>query len=299
VKQGQLLAEILAPELEDQIAQAAATLAQLQAALLQAQANLGAAQDTWNRDSPLVSKGWVTPQQGVLDTQNLKAQQAAVNVAQANVTAQEAQLKVLNQQKVYQRIVAPFEGVITQRNIDVGSDVQADATSGTFMFTVMQSDVIRTQVYVPQDQAFGVNPGIDAVVRVPEIPGRTFDGKVTRIANALQPGTRTLLTEIDISNPDGTLTPGTYCTIELHIPRKTPSLVVPADAVIFNASGLHVAVLENGVAHMRDISIARDLGTEVEVRDGVKAGDQVILNPPVELVDGSKAQARPDTAAAK
>jgi RND family efflux transporter MFP subunit len=163
----------------------------------------------------------------------------------------------------------------------------------------MQSDVIRRQVFVPQDQAFGVRPGIDAVVHVPEIPGRTFDGKVTRIANALQPGTRTLLAEIDISNPDGTLTPGTYCTIELHIPRKVPSLLVPADAVIFNAGGVHVAVLENGVAHMRDISIARDLGTEVEVRDGVKAGDQVILNPPIELVDGSKAQARPETAAAK
>jgi RND family efflux transporter MFP subunit len=299
VKQGQLLAEILAPELDHQIAQATATLAQLKAAVVQAQANMGIAQDTWNRNSPLVSKGWVSPQQGTTDTQNVKAQEAAVNVAQANVRAQEAQLMVLDQQKAYQRIVAPFDGVITQRNIDVGSLVQADATSGTFMFTLMQSNVIRTQVYVPQDQALGVSPGIDAVVRVPEIPGRTFSGKVARIAHALQPGTRTLLTEIDISNPDGALTPGTYCTIELHIPRNTPSLLVPAEAVIFNAGGLHVAVLENGVAHIRDISIARDLGTEVEVREGVKQGDQVILNPPVDLVEGSKAQARPETAATK
>jgi Barrel-sandwich domain of CusB or HlyD membrane-fusion len=114
------------------------------------------------------------------------------------VASQRALLKVLYQQKSYQRVVAPFDGVITQRNIDVGSLVQADATSGTFMFTIMQGNVIRTQVYVPQDQAIGLSPGVDAVVRMPEIPGRTFPGKVTRIADALQPGTRTLLTEVDI-----------------------------------------------------------------------------------------------------
>src|SRR4030088_1487528 len=150
---------------------------------------------------------------------DLKAREAAVRVAQANVRAQEALLKVLNQQRAYRRVVAPFDGVITARNIDVGSLVQADAASGTFLFTIMQSDVIRTQVYVPQDQAFGVTPGVDAVVRVPELPGRTFPGKVTRIADALQPGTRTLLTEIDVPNPDHTLMPGTYCTVELQIPR--------------------------------------------------------------------------------
>ena len=150
------------------------------------------------------------------------------------MVAEEAQFQVLHQQKLYQRVVAPFDGVITQRNIDIGSLVQADATSGTFMFTIMQGNVIRTQVFVPQDEAFGVRPGIDAVVHVPEIPDRTFPGKVTRIADALQPGSRTLLTEIDIPNPDGALAPGIYCTIELHIPRKTPSFTVSADAVIFN-----------------------------------------------------------------
>jgi len=108
----------------------------------------------------------------------------------------------------------------------------------------------------------------------------------------LQPGTRTLLTEVDIPNPDGALSPGMYCTIELHIPRKTPSLLVPADAVIFNSGGLQVAVVENGVAHIRKISVARDLGTEIEVRDGVNPGDQVVLNPPIDLVDGGRVQAR-------
>jgi multidrug efflux pump subunit AcrA (membrane-fusion protein) len=112
------------------------------------------------------------------------------------------------------------------------------------MFTIMQSNVIRAQVYVPQDSAFGLGPGVDAVVRVPEIPDRAFPGKVARIADALQPGTRTLLTEVDIPNPDGTLTAGVYCTIELRIPRKTPSLLAPADAIIFNRNGLQVAVID-------------------------------------------------------
>jgi RND family efflux transporter MFP subunit len=129
---------------------------------------------------------------------------------------------------------------------------------------------------------------------VPELPDREFPGKVTRIADALQSGTRTLLTEIDIPNPDGALRTGIYCTIELHIPRKTPSLLVPADAIIFNRNGMQVAVANNGKAEIRKVGVKRDLGTRVEVDSGVKAGDQVILNPPVTLADGSKVQVRPE-----
>ena len=296
VKAGQLLAEIVAPELDHQIAQAEATLAQLKSALQQAEANRELANVTWDRDRPLVAKGWVTAQQGTIDEQTLKAQEAAVRVAQANVTAEEAQVQVLHQQKIYQHVVAPFDGVITQRNVDVGSLVQADATSGTFMFNIMQGNVIRTQVFVPQDQAFGLTPGIDAVVHVPEIPDRTFPGKVTRIADAIQPGSRTLLTEVDIPNPDGALTPGIYCTIELHIPRKTPSFRVSADAVIFNQGGLQVAVVENGVVHLRRIGVVRDLGREVLVNSGVKQGDQVVLNPAVDLAEGAKVRTLPQAA---
>jgi RND family efflux transporter MFP subunit len=199
---------------------------------------------------------------------------------------------VLHQQKLYQSVVAPFDGVITQRNIDVGSLVQADATSGTFMFTINKDNVIRTQVFVPQDAAFGVVPGIEAIVHVPEMPDHPFAGNVTRIADALQPGTRTLLTEIDIPNPDGALSAGIYCTVELHIPRKVPSLTVPAEAIIFNAGGVQVAVVDNGVVHLHKVSVARDLGTQVELQDGVKPDDQVILNPSVNLVDGAKVQVR-------
>ena len=285
VKAGQLLAEITAPELDHQIAQAQATLTQSQATLQQSQASRELAEVTNARDSDLVNKGWLTKQQGDNDRLTLRSQQAAVGVAQSNIAAQEAQIRVLQQEKSYQRVVAPFDGVITQRNIDNGSLV----TSGsTFMFTLMHPDVIRTQVFVPQDQAYGIAPGVDAVIRVPELPGRTFPGKVTRIATALQPGSRTLLTEIDVPNPDGALNPGIYCTVELLIPQKTPSLTIPADAVVFNQDGLHVNVVENGTVHQRKISIARDFGTSVEVHEGVKAGDQVVLNPSVDLADGAK-----------
>jgi RND family efflux transporter MFP subunit len=296
VKAGQLLVEIVAPELDHQISQAQATLAQLQAALQQAQANHELAKVTWDRDGPLVKQGWLTKQQGTTDVQTLRAQEAAVSVAQSNVAAEEAQLQVLQQQKDYQRVVAPFDGIITQRNVDIGSLVQADATSGTFMFTIMQGSVIRTQVFVPQDAAFGLKPGIDAVVHVPEIPDRTFPGKVTRIAQALQPGSRTLLTEVDIPNPDGVLTPGIYCTIDLHVPRKTPSVMISADAILFNEGGLQVAVVEKGVVHLRKVNVVRDFGQRVDINSGVKPGDQVILNPSVNLAEGSKVQPRLQTA---
>jgi RND family efflux transporter MFP subunit len=293
VKAGELLIEITAPELDHQIANAEGTLAQMQASLEQAIANRDLARVTWDRDNPLVQKGWVTAQQGDTDRLTLTARDAAVSVAQANIVAQKAQLQVLNQQKAYQSVVAPFDGVITQRNIDIGSLVQADAASGTFLFTLMQSDVLRIQLYVPQDEAFGVAPGVEALIRVPEIPGRDFPGKVTRIADALQPGSRTLLTEIDVPNPDRVLSPGIYCNVELKIPRRTPSLIVPSEAIVFNRDGLNVTVVENGVAHIRRVTVVRDFGTTVEVSTGVKDGDQVILNPPVDLTDGHKVEIRP------
>jgi RND family efflux transporter MFP subunit len=154
------------------------------------------------------------------------------------------------------------------------------------------SDMLRIQLYVPQSAAFGVAPGVPAVIRVPEIPGRPFPGKVTRIADALDPATRTLLTEIDVPNPEGELSPGMYCTVELDVPRKTPSLLVPDPAVVFDAQGVYVFVVEDGVAHMRKITEIRDLGTEVEVSEGVKRGELVVVNPPVDLEDGSKVKIR-------
>jgi RND family efflux transporter MFP subunit len=293
IKAGQLLVTIAAPEIDHQIAQAEGTLASMRAALQQATANRDLAQDTFDRDSRLVQKGDLSQQVGDTDRLNLEAQNAAVAVAAANIQAQDAQLQVLRQQKAYLSVLAPFNGVVTQRNVDVGDLVQANAINGTFLFTVMQTDTIRIWVYVQQAEAFGVAPGVEAVLRVPEIPDRTFSGSVTRTANALQLDTRTLLTEIDVPNPGQELSPGLYCTVELRIPRKTPSLIVPSDAIIFNRSGLSIAVVEDGIARIRSVNVLRDFGTTVEVNRGVKEGDQVILTPPIDLTDGRKVNIRP------
>jgi RND family efflux transporter MFP subunit len=298
VKAGDLLAQLAVPEIDDQISQNEATLNQLNSALDQAEASRRLAQVTWDRDTPLLKQGWVTRQQGDVDLRNLNAQEAAVAAARHSVTAQEKLVKQFRQNRDYASVVAPFDGVITQCNIDVGSLVQSNTRSCTFMFEIMQQDVIRVWVYVPQDSAFGVAPGIDAVVRVPELPNREFPATVTRIADALQSGTRTLLTEVDLRNPDGVLSVGIYCTVELKIPRRTPGLSLPAGALIFNRNGTQVAVVNNGNAEIRKVKVIRDLGTQVEVNNGVSAGDQVILNPPVNLADGSKVKVRTDVPAA-
>ena len=288
VRAGQLLAEIAAPEVEDQVAQYFNSLQQAQAMLRQNEANRALAAITNRRTSFLTKAGTASQQQNDTDRYNFLAQQEATAAAQFSAAASQAQLKVSSQQKTYQQVVAPFDGVITQRNIDVGSLITADATSGTAMFAMVHSDVIRVWVYVPQDSAFGVSPGVDAIIRVPAMPNLTFHGKVTRIADALQPGTRTLLTEVDVPNPDGALTPGIYCTVEMAIPRKSPGSIVPASAIIFNQNGMQVAVVEHGIAHLHKIAVTTDYGTEVEVSEGAKAGDEVVLQPPVNLADGDK-----------
>jgi RND family efflux transporter MFP subunit len=290
VKAGQLLAEITAPEIEAQVAQYQNGLQQAQATVRQNEAQRASTDVTSRRISILAKDSWAPQEQADVDRYNYQAQQHATNAAQYNAAAMEQQLKYYNQQKIYQQVAAPFDGVITQRNIDVGSLITADAAGGTSMFSLQQSDVIRVWVYVPQDSAFGVKPGVEAVIRVPAMPNLRFDGKVTRIADALQPGTRTLLTEVDVPNPDGALQPGVYCTVELKIPRTAPALIVPASAVIFNQNGMQVAVVENGVAHLHKITITTDYGTEVEVSEGIKEGDQVILQPPVNITDGDKVE---------
>jgi RND family efflux transporter MFP subunit len=283
VKKGQQLALIDPRSYQAALDQAKASLAHDQGVLAQARMDLA-------RYQTLEAQRSIAAQTSQDQVYVVQQDEGTVKLDQANV-----EMAQLNLQ--YTRIVAPFDGVITQRNIDIGDLVQADATSGTFMFTVMRSDVVRVQLYVPQSEAIGLAPGVDAVFRVPEIPDRTFPGKVTRTADALQPGTRTLLTEVDVPNPDGALSAGIYGTVELHVPRKSPSFSVPAEAIIFDRNGMQVAVAHDGRAKIRKIGVTRDLGTRVEVNTGVKAGDRVILNPPVNLVDGSKVEVRTDATA--
>src|ERR1700739_597784 len=253
VKAGQLLAEITAPEVEAQVAQYQNSLQQAQATVRQNEAQRASPDVTSRRIAILAKDSWAPQEQADTDRYNYQAQQHATTAAQYNAAAMQQQLNYVNQQKIYQQVVAPFDGVITQRNIDVGSLITADAAGGTSMFSLVHSDKIRVWVYVPQDDAFGVKPGVEAVIRVPAMPNLTFHGQVARIADALQPGTRTLLTEVDVPNPDRALQPGVYCTVELKIPRKSPALIVPASAIIFNQNGMQVATVEDNVARLHNI----------------------------------------------
>ncbi|MCI4679344.1 efflux RND transporter periplasmic adaptor subunit [Rhodoblastus acidophilus] len=287
VKAGDVLAVLAAPELDHQIAQAEAAIAQAKATIRRNDANAKLAALTNARSAKLVKQGWTTAQQGDIDRLTAEAQKAALGASEANGAALTDALRVLKQERDYLTVVAPFDGVITQRGVDVGSLIQNGAT---LLFNLQKTDVIRVQVNVPQDQAFGLGPGDDVAVRVPELPDHVFPGKVTRVAGALQQGTRTLLTEADVPNPDGLLKAGAYCEVELKIPRKTNALLVPAEALIFNREGTRVAVVDDGVARLRKIRVTRDFGTAIEASTGLTSGDKVILNPAAGLADGQKVE---------
>jgi RND family efflux transporter MFP subunit len=292
VKAGDVLAIITAPEIDDQLNQARAQLLQMQASLKQAQANHGLAIVTDRRTAELVKQGWQSKQQGDTDKANLDAQSAAVNVAQANISAQQAQVARLVKEQAYEQVIAPFDGVITQRSIDTGSLVTADSTSGSSMFAIERTNVLRVQIDVPQDAVPGLKDGVAADVTVPEFPGRVFTGHVARTAEALQAGTRTLLVEVDVDNADGALAAGVYCTVKFEVPRANPVLQIPADALIFNRDGTQVAVYQDGKAHIRKVSLAEDDGDHVDIATGLQPNDRVIVSLPVDLVDGAPVAVR-------
>jgi RND family efflux transporter MFP subunit len=288
VRAGDVLAVISAPDLDQQLAQARAQLTQIQAQLAQAQSNMELAQVTNHRTSRLVHEGWTSAQQGDADRLNYAGSIAAVGVARANILAQQAQVSRLEQLTSFERVVAPFDGVITSRQVDVGSLVTADANSGTPLFSIAHVSKLRVQLYVPQDDFFGLKDGQEADVTVPELPGRVFHGTLARTASALQPDTRTVLAEVDVDNADGALTAGLYAVVHLKQPRAYPVMVVPSPAVLFDAGGLSAAVYDNGVARIRHLDVAADNGATVEVRAGLHPGDQIILNPPIGVTDGMR-----------
>jgi RND family efflux transporter MFP subunit len=287
VKAGDILAVIAAPEIDDQLSQARAQFLQMQASLKQAQANRSLASVTDKRTAALVTAGWASKQQGDTDRAGVQAQDAAVSVAQANIAAQQAQVARLEKEQGYSTVVAPFDGVITQRSIDNGSLVTADSTTGSSMFAIARTNVLRVQVYVPQDSAQGVKDGVVANVTVPENPGRTFTGHVARTADALQAGTRTLLVEVDVDNPDDVLAAGVYCTVQFQVPRTNPMIEIPAAALIFNKDGTQVAVYDDGKARIRKVVLAEDDGDHVDIATGLQPTDKVIVSLPVNLTDGA------------
>jgi len=301
VRKGDLLLRIAAPDLDAQLQQAEAQLGQTLAAVVQANAqvdsarfNLSLATKTNSRTSTLANQGWETRQnadnsQTSLSTNNtnLESAEAGVKVAEANRQAQLAAVQRLQRLTEYERVVAPFDGVITARNIDTGDLVTADAGTGTPALTIQRDDIIRVQAYVPQSGASGIAEGVAVRVQVPELPNRAFDGTVTRSAAALDPASRTLLVQADVPNPDGALHPGSFVDVAFDIPRTHPAVVVPAEAVLFDAEGLRVAVIGgDDTAHMAKVTIARDFGTTVELSTGLSGGERVALQPPTNLRDG-------------
>jgi RND family efflux transporter MFP subunit len=288
VHKGDVLAVISAPDLDQQLEQARAQLLQMQASLQQAVAQRAFAHVTNQRTSKLVTEGWASRQQGDQDRTTFSTQSAAVGVAQANVAAAQAAVDRLVELTGFEKVTAPFDGVITARDIDVGNLVTADATTGTSLFSIAHNDVLRVQVYVPQEDFFGLKDGQDATLTVPQLPGKTFHGRVARNAASLASTTRTLLAEVDVDNRDGALSPGLYGIVHIEEPRQNPVVTVPSQAVIFDKNGLSVAVMEGDHIAIRHLDVAADNGATLDVRAGLKDGDQVILSPPVDAADGMK-----------
>lgn len=303
VKRGDLLLRIASPDLDAQLAQARAALLQTAAALSQASAqvqqstsSVELANVTNGRTSQLATQGWETRQNadnarlGLAGSRaTLTAAQAAVKGAQANLAAQAATVQRLEQLTAYENVTAPFDGVITSRSVDTGDLVSDAGGAGMALFTLARDDVARVRISVPQSGAIGIHDGLLAKVHVPELPDRVFEGRVARSAVALAEASRTMQAEVEVPNSDGLLHPGLYVTVEIAIPRSAPGIVVPAEAIEFNGSGLQVAVAQDdGLVRMQPVSIYRDYGTSVELRGGLSGGERVILNAPATLGNGSR-----------
>lgn len=284
VKAGQLLAEIESPEVDQQLAQAKAELAT-------AIANMKLAEITMNRDLSLLKLEAIAKQ----DVDNAVG---AWEADKAVVQSQDANVKRLEQMVGFERVTAPFDGVITSRNTDIGALINAgNGGSSQELFRMATTDKLRVFVSVPQTHSRAAVPGVNAELTLTEFPGRRFAGKIARNANSIDASTRTLLTEVDIDNTSGALLPGAYAEVHLKLPNQTPALLLPVTALIFRSEGLRVAVVREGKADLVAVTIGRDFGTEVEVTSGIAERDQVIVSPPDSLSSGAavRAETRPES----
>jgi RND family efflux transporter MFP subunit len=277
VKAGQLLAKIESPEIDEQLAQARSTLAT-------AEANLKLAEITNERYQGLLLKHAVAQQDADNAAGTYKANQAIVEADRANVRHFEALVS-------FENVYAPFDGVITARNTDIGDLINSGSSSvaRTDLFHIAQPGSLRVYVNVPQEYWRGIKPGeTEADIVLGEFPGKTFPAKVVRTSESINGTTRTLLTEIDLPNPGNTLLTGSYAEVHLHVPAENPTLIIPVNTLIFRTANLQVGVVRDGKATVTNITPGRDLGTNIEVLAGLQAGDQVILNPPDSLVSGQQ-----------
>jgi multidrug efflux pump subunit AcrA (membrane-fusion protein) len=314
VKEGQVLADIEAPEMQQEIQQAQAALTQSkatidqanaamqqsQASLQQGQTNENLAHVTYDRFKKLADRGVISKQdidtyqaQWTSQQANVQALEKAVvaahsnaAAAEANSAASQANLARLTELDNYLTVRAPFAGIITVRNVDTGALVNSGST---LLFRIAQPDRLRIYLSLPQGEADAVRAGQKATLTIPDLPGRKFVGSVARTANSLDPQTRTLLTEVQLSNPTGELLPGMYAQVDLAVPRKNPPLVIASDTLVVRSNGPQVAVVgADETVHYQPVQLGRDFGDKLEVLGGLEAGQRLVVNPSDAIREGIK-----------
>jgi RND family efflux transporter MFP subunit len=279
VKSGDLLAEIQTPEVDQQLVQARATLAT-------AQANLELSQITMTRYQGLLIKHAVAQQDVDNAVGSYNANKAIMDADQASVQRYETLVS-------FEKVYAPFEGIITARNTDIGDLINSGSNTSprTDMFHISQSDVLRVYVNVPEEYSQAVKPGQTEVdIVLAEFPGRKFPGKLVRTADSINGITRTLLVEVDVSNPTSTLLSGSYAEVHLKVPSQSSTFLIPVNTLIFRTENLQVGVVKDGKVIVTDVTPGHDFGSEIEIVAGLKANDNVVVNPPDSLVTGQVVQ---------
>ena len=278
VKKGQLLAVIDSPEVDQQLQQARSNL-------LTAQANLDLAAITKARYQGLLKTNAVAQQ----DVDN------AVGTYNANKAIVEADRAAVEQYSAlvsFEKVYAPFDGVITARNTDIGDLINAGSNTSakTDMFHIVQPGTLRVYVNVPEEYSRGTKVGMTADLTLAEFPGRKFQGKLVRTAEAINMTTRTLLIEIDVANPTGTLLTGSYAEVHLAVPSHASTFLIPVNTLIFRSEGLRLGIVRNGKVVLAAVTPGHDFGDQIEIVSGLKADDQIIINPPDSIVDGQQVQ---------
>jgi RND family efflux transporter MFP subunit len=288
VKAGQLLAEINSPEVDQQLQQARADLAT-------AEANLHLAEVTATRYQDLLKTDSVAQQDVDNARGNLDARRTTVESERSNV-------KRLEDLQSFEKVYAPFDGVITARNTDIGALIDPGSSGGTAreLFHIAAINRLRVYVNVPQIDSPEIRPGLRADLVLTEFPGRRFEGSVVRSSGAIDNNTRTLLTEVDVDNSSGLLKPGGYVEVHLKLPSPVNTFTLPVNTTIFKSAGLQVATVKDGKIALLPITPGRDFGTEIEVVAGLKGDEAVVLNPPDSLTNGTAVRvAEPPPAAAQ
>jgi membrane fusion protein, multidrug efflux system len=286
VKRGEVLAELDIPDVDEQLRQAEASANQAKATIAQAKSQLDLARTTNKRYTSLAPSGVVSQQQVEQYQSSFEVQGANVAAAEAAYGSAEANVRRYQDLKAFGTIIAPFDGVVTMRAAEVGQLVTSGTGMGQALFKVAEVDVVRVFVNVPQLYSAGIKPGMDAPTTLREMPGRIFAGKVARTANELDMATRSLLTEVDIPNPDRQLVSGMYAQVTFDVKRQDQPLFVPATSVLYDAQGTRAAVVHEGVVTWKKVDVDGDFGDRLAISTGLDEGDMVAVTPSEQLREG-------------